>query len=201
MKKKLFATTLCMALAGTASHAIADEVFAGVTLGQSTNNIHKSRALNAQQGNPNLDRVIRHNSTWGARVGQRTGQMRYYLGYDQVSSEYRAYKLQQQNLLASADALIPVGTYETALFAGVSGGLVRLSQDSRGFRSHSDNGWAAGVQAGVLQNIGEKVSLEVGYRYLRTTADARLQPRGDASVGRISLRSSSQAYLGANYRF
>lgn len=199
--KKFAATTLCMALAGTAGHAIADEMFAGATLGQSSNNMHKSRALDAQLGNPDLDGVIHRNSTWGARIGQRAGQMRYYLGYDRVSSERRAYKLRQQTLLASADALIPVGMQETALFAGVTGGIVRLSQESSGFHSHSDNGWAAGVQAGVLQNVGDKVSLEVGYRYLRTTVDTRLQPRGDVRAGRISLRSSGQAYLGANYRF
>lgn len=199
--KKFAAITICVAAAGAASGAIADQLLAGITLGQTSNNIDQSRALSAQLGHPNLDGVIHRNSTWGVRAGQQSGQMRYYLAYDQVSSERREHRMRQQTLLASADVLIPFGSYETAAFAGVSGGVVRLRQQSRGFHSDSDYGWAGGVQAGVLQKVGDQMSLEAGYRYLRTTADARLQPYGGPRTGHISLRSSGQAYLGVNYRF
>lgn len=199
--KKYAVIALGLAMTGMTGVSVADEGFAGVTVGQTSNNIHKPRSLDAQLGNPDLDGVIHRNSTWGARVGQQTRQQRYYLSYDHVSSERREYKLRQQNLLGSVDALLPVGEVDTVLFAGVSAGVVRLGQESSGFRSHSDNGWAAGLQGGVLQEVGDQVSLEAGYRYLRTTADVRLQPSGDTRTGRMALRSSGQAYLGVNYRF
>ena len=53
----------------------------------------------------------------------------------------------------------------------------------------------------VLQNIGKNASIEGGYRYLRTNASTEMSPHGGSKAGSLDLHSSSQIYLGANYRF
>ena len=110
-------------------------------------------------------------------------------------------KLRQQNLLGSYDAFLPLNDQGTKLFGGGTLGLTKLEQESSGYKRDSDIGYAIGAQAGVLQNIGKNASIEGGYRYLRTNASTEMSPHGGSKAGSLDLHSSSQIYLGANYRF
>ncbi|ARS48273.1 outer membrane beta-barrel protein [Ectopseudomonas hydrolytica] len=192
-----FAT--CLALGTTAAQA--NDTFIGLTWGQTDNNIQKSSALNANLGNPKLDKVIDDKSTWGVRVGQKTADGRYYATYENVSDSHNGYKLRQQNLLGSYDMFVPLGDNNTKLFGGVTAGLVKLEQESSGFSRDSDIGFAAGLQAGILQELNNNASIEAGYRYLRTNASTEMAPHGQPKAGSLDLHSSSQLYLGANFAF
>ena len=80
-------------------------------------------------------------------------------------------------------------------------GLVKLEQNSSGTSRDSNISYAAGLQAGLLQDISQRVSVEGGYRYLRTNATVDVAPHGQGSLGKADLHSSGQWYLSANYGF
>ncbi len=197
LTKLALASTLAF---GTAMAQAADN-FVGLTWGQTDNNIQKSSALNSNLDNPSLDKVINDSSTWGVRAGQQTADGRYYATYENVSDSANGFKLRQQNLLGSYDVFLPIGDYNTKLFGGATAGLVKLDQESRGFSRDSDIGYAIGLQAGVIQDINASTSVEAGYRYLRTNASTEMSPHGAGKAGSLDLHSSSQLYLGANYKF
>lgn len=198
LKKLALATAILGASVGMAQ---ASENFMGITWGETSNNIQKSAELNRNLNDPKLDSVINNSSTWGVRAGQQNEQGRYYATYENTSDTYNGLKLRQQNLLGSYDAFLPLNDRGTQLFGGGTLGLTKLEQESRGFKRDSDIGYAIGAQAGILQNVGKKASIEGGYRYLRTNASTQMSPHGGSKVGSLDLHSSSQIYLGANYRF
>jgi len=168
---------------------------------QTDNNIQKSHALNQNLDNPKLDKVINGSGTWGVRAGQVDQDGRYYMTYENVSDSYQGYKHRQQNLLGSYDVFVPLGDNGTKLFGGATLGLVKLEQESSGFKRDSDIGYAAGLQAGILQDLNQNASIEAGYRYLRTNASTEMAPHGGDKVGSLDLHSSGQLYLGASYKF
>lgn len=192
---------LASAMALGSAVAQADEPFIGLTWGQTSNNIQKSTALNANLNNPKLDKVIHDTGTWGIRAGQKNESGRYYATYENVSDSNAGAKLRQQNLLGSYDMFVPLGNNATKLFAGGTLGLVKLEQDSPGFSRDSDIGYAVGLQAGVLQELNKEFSVEAGYRYLRTNANTEMALRGAPKLGSLDLHSSSQVYLGLGYTF
>lgn len=193
------ALATCLTL-GAATAQAADN-FVGLTWGQTNNNIQKSSALNANLDNPKLDKVIHNTGTWGVRAGQQTADSRYYATYEYVSDSHNGYKLRQQNLLGSYDMFVPLGDNGTKLFGGATAGLVKLEQNSRGFSRDTNVGYAAGLQAGILQELNSNTSIEAGYRYLRTNASTEMAPHGEGKAGSLDLHSSSQVYLGANFAF
>lgn len=198
LTKLALATSLVF---GAAATAHADNNFAGFTWGQTSNNIQKSDALNANLGNPNFDSVINNESTWGIRAGQQNDAGRYYATYEYISGSNNGLKLRQQNLLGSYDAFLPLNENGTKLFGGGTLGLVKLEQNSSGVSRDTNVGYAAGLQAGLLQEVNENASIEGGYRYLRTNASTGFAPHGEGKVGSLDLHSSGQWYLGANYKF
>ncbi|SDH90132.1 outer membrane beta-barrel protein [Pseudomonas panipatensis] len=198
LKKLAIASAILCASVGVAQ---ANENFIGLTWGETSDNIQKSAELNRNLNNPKLDSAINNSGTWGVRAGQQNERGRYYATYEYTSGSHDGLKLRQQNLLGSYDAFLPLGDRGTKLFGGGSAGLVKLEQDSPGYSRDSDIGYAIGVQAGILQDIGKNASLEGGYRYLRTNASTEMSPHGGSKVGSLDLHSSSQIYLGANYRF
>lgn len=197
LSKFALASSLIFATAA----AQASDSFVGLTWGQSNNNIQKSTALNDNLGNPKLDKIIDKTSTLGLRVGQQNEQGRYYLTYENLSDSERGYKLRQQNLLGSYDVLLPLGEFGTKAFAGATFGLVKLEQESRGFKRDSDIGYAAGLQVGLIQPLNSALSIETGYRYLQSNASTEMAAHGGAKLGSLDLNSTSLAYLGVNYAF
>ena len=196
-KKLLLAFTVMGA--SVAAHA-ADENFAGLTFGQTSDKVKKSNALDTNLNNPNADGVIGKDNTWGVRLGQQNSQGRYYATYDNVSGSHNGIKLRQENLLGSYDLFYPVGG-STRLFGGATAGLTKLTQDSPGYSRDSDIGYAVGGQMGVLQQVSQNTSVELGYRYLRSNASTEMSVSGGNKQGSLDLTSSAQTYLSANYAF
>ncbi|MEH6491302.1 hypothetical protein [Halopseudomonas sp.] len=196
---KLVLATPLVFCAATAAQA--DENFASLTWGQTSNNMQKSSALNANLNNPNFDSVINNETTWGVRAGQQNDSARYYATYEYISGSNNGLKLRQQNLLGSYDVFYPLNQSGTQVFGGGTLGLVKLEQNGSGFSHDSNISYAAGLQAGLLQDISQRVSLEGGYRYLRSNATVDVAPHGAGSLGKVDLHSSGQWYLGANYQF
>ena len=192
------ATTLSVFTLG----AQAAENFAGLTWGKSTVNMDRSSSLKLNMpGTNRFDDTIKNSGTWGIRAGQMTDEARYYATYENVSDDYgSSLKLRQQNLIGSYDMFLPVGD-TTRLFGGASAGLTKLENESSGYSRDSDIGYLVGLQAGVLQAVGNHTSIEAGYRYLRSNAGTEVSERGVGKVGSIDLHSTKQAYLGVNYKF
>jgi len=193
---------LAFTLLGSSIAANADDTsnFAGLTFGQTSDKIDKSHALNNNLGNPNVTGAIDGNNTYGLRLGQQNSQGRYYATYDNVSGSHNGVKLRQENLLGSYDLFYPVGG-STKLFGGATAGLTKLTQDSPGFSRDSDIGYAIGGQVGVLQQVSQNTSVELGYRYLRSNASTEMKESGGSKQGSLDLTSSAQTYLSANYYF
>lgn len=193
---------LAFTLLGSSIAANADDTsnFAGLTFGQTSDKIDKSHALNNNLGNPNVTGAIDGNNTYGMRLGQQNSQGRYYATYDNVSGSHNGVKLRQENLLGSYDLFYPVGV-STKLFGGATAGLTKLTQDSPGFSRDSDIGYAIGGQVGVLQQVSQNTSIELGYRYLRSNASTEMKESGGSKQGSLDLTSSAQTYLSANYYF
>ncbi len=197
---KMLALGTATAMAFASAPALAQDSFVGLTWGETSNNMDRSSSLKRNPLASSLDSAINNDSTWGVRGGMQDETGRMYMTYDYVSDSARGYKLRQQNLLGSYDLFLPIAD-NTRLFGGVTAGLVKLTQDSPGLHRDSDIGLAGGVQAGVLHQLNAPVSLEAGYRYLRTTADVSVNARDGSVGGSADLKSSEQLYLGLNYHF
>ena len=180
----------------------AAENFAGFTWGESTVNTDRSSSLKQNMDGKNrFDDVIKNSGTWGVRAGQMTDEGRYYMTYENVSDDYgSSLKLRQQNLIGSYDMFVPLGD-TTRLFGGASAGLTKLENESKGYSRDTDIGYLVGLQAGILQKLGDNTSVEAGNRYLRSNAGTEVSERGVGKLGSIDVHSSKRAYLGLNYHF
>ncbi|MCQ4295993.1 porin family protein [Pseudomonas stutzeri] len=200
--KKLSTLALATTLGAFSFGAHAAENFAGFTWGKSTVNTDRSSSLKQNMDGKNrFDDTIKNSGTWGVRAGQMTDEARYYMTYENVSDDYgSSLKLRQQNLIGSYDMFVPLGD-TTRLFGGASAGLTKLENESKGYTRDSDIGYLVGLQAGILQKLGDNTSVEAGYRYLRSNAGTEVSERGVGKLGSIDVHSSKQAYLGLNYHF
>ncbi|CAI8757146.1 hypothetical protein [Pseudomonas zeae] len=195
--KTLFALTV---LGASAAVQAETSNFAGLTYGQTSNQVSKSKMLNDNLNHPNADGIIHKDHTFGVRAGRQSDASRYYATYDNVSGSHHANKQRQENLLGSYDLFLPVGQ-STKMFGGLSAGLTKVSQESAGFSRDTNVGYTIGGQVGVLQQVTSNTSLELGYRYLRTNASTELNEHGGNKQGSMKLNSSAQTYLAANYAF
>lgn len=126
--KTLFIAT---ALLGSAAGVQAADNFVGLTWGETSNNIQKSKSLNRNLNSPNLDKVIDNTGTWGIRAGQQFEQGRYYATYENISDTSSGNKLRQQNLLGSYDAFLPIGDNNTKLFGGATSAWSNWNRTAR----------------------------------------------------------------------
>lgn len=191
---------MAVCAAGIANVQAADDTFASLTYGQTSDKVRKSGLLERNTNNLNADGIIGKDSTWGVRLGKINDERRYYATYDNVSGDHGGLKLRQENLLGSYDLLLPVGD-TTKLFGGGTLGMTKLTQDSPGARRDTDYGYAVGLQGGVIQEVTDNASVELGYRYLRSNASTEVGEHGGPKAGALRLTSSAQTYLSANYKF
>ncbi|MHC8346608.1 hypothetical protein [Pseudomonas sp. RT6P73] len=192
---------LAFSMLGTAAAAQAEtKNFASLTYGQTSNQFSKSKSLNDNLSHPSADGIIHKDHTVGLRAGRQNDDSRYYLTYDNVSGSQHGFKQRQENLLGSYDLFLPVGN-STKLFGGASAGITKVAQESPGFSRDSNIGYTVGAQLGVLQQVSQNTSVELGYRYLRTNASTELNEHGGSKQGSMKLNSSAQTYLAANYAF
>lgn len=198
---RLIKLTVLAASMGVAGMAAAADNFAGVTWGESTSNYDSSKRLQQQMPGAKMDDVIKNSGTWGVRAGRDNGQDRIYLAYEQVSDDYHStYKLRQENLLGSYDRTFSV-TDSARLYAGVTGGMTKVSQESKGYSRDTGYGYAIGAQVGGLLALSQAVELEAGFRYLKHNADVDFKERGVGRTGNAELSSSKQSFLGVNMKF
>jgi hypothetical protein len=128
-----FKLLLAFTVLGASTTAFAsDDTFGSLTLGQTSDKIKKSHALNDNLNRPNADGVIGKDTTWGVRLGQQNSQGRYYATYDNVSGSHNGIKLRQENLLGSYDLFYPVGG-TTNSSAAPRRGLTKMTRESPGF--------------------------------------------------------------------
>jgi hypothetical protein len=191
---------LAFTVLGASAAAQADDTFASLTFGQTSDKVKKSSALNNNLNRPNADGVIGKDNTWGVRLGQQNSQGRYYATYDNVSGSHNGIKLRQENLLGSYDMFVPLGD-TTKLFGGATAGLTKVTQESSGFSRDTNIGYAIGAQVGILQQVSKNASVELGYRYLQSNASTEVSKHGGSKQGSLGLTSSAQTYLAANYAF
>ncbi len=204
---KKIAIAIGLTAAGlTALPAVADMLpgrsFIGIGWGESSANYHASGRAHAMMPQANFDRVIDDTDTWSLRAGQELDYGRVYLGYSYARDSYHGIRLRQQALSVSYDHYLPL-TSETRLFGGVTAGATYLSQISTGYTGDRDWGVHAGIQAGLLQDIGDQAQLELGYRYTRHShndVDFKDNVSG-MRTGSARLKSTDHVYLGLNYRF
>ena len=190
---------MAVCAAGITTAQAADDNFASLTYGQTSDKVRKSGLLQRNTDQLNADGIIGKDDTWGVRLGKMNNEGRYYMTYDNVSGDHSGLKLRQENLLGSYDLFLPV-TSSTKLFGGATAGVTKLSQESSGYSRDTDIGYAVGLQTGVLQQVSKNVSVEMGYRYLRSNASTEMSAQG-TKQGSLSLNSSAQTYLSANYAF
>ncbi len=183
-------------LGATASVHAADRPFAGVTWGESKANFSSSSSAYANTG-LDVDRVIDETDTWSLHGGLSGDNSRYYGTYEYVSGSHGGANFRLQALNASYDRLLPI-TSTARLFGGATVGVNYLSQIPGQYSSDRDWGLNAGLQAGVLQDLGDNLQLELGYRYSRYF-DTKVDLAAGHSDAR--LNSGSQPYLGLSYRF
>ncbi len=198
MKKlNLIASATALTLASTAATA---DTFIGLTAGKVDSNFDNSRGLHAQGGD--FDKALHKDATYGFRVGVIDADSRAYITYDNASNDYHStWKVRQENLTASYDRLYPINQNGTSLFAGATLGATKLTNESKGSSRDSDFGYAAGVQAGVIQKVADNFSIEGGYKYLKHNASVEVSPHDGSGSGSAKLTSSSSLYLGLNYQF
>ncbi len=198
---RLIKLTVLAASMGVAGMAAAADNFAGVTWGESTSNYDSSKRLQQQMPGAKMDDVIKNSGTWGVRAGRDNGHDRVYLTYEQVSDDYHStVKLRQENLLGSYDRTFSV-TDSARLYAGVTGGMTKVSQESKGYSRDTGYGYAIGAQVGGLLALSQAVELEAGFRYLKHNADVDFKERGVGRTGNAELSSSKQSFLGVNVKF
>ncbi|MPY25578.1 porin family protein [Shewanella psychropiezotolerans] len=104
----------------------------------------------------------------------------------------------QQGFLMSYDYLIGLdASNKLNWFVGATAGMNHTSPDSKDFSSKNTFVW--GGQTGFMYKINDKLSTEIGYRYLKQDYD--LDISNGANKGTFSLNDTQQVYLGVDYRF
>ncbi|AQS38373.1 opacity protein [Shewanella psychrophila] len=104
----------------------------------------------------------------------------------------------QQSFLASYDYLIGLDAgNKLNWFVGATAGMTHTSPDAKELSSENTFVW--GGQTGLMYKISDKLSTEIGYRYLKQDYD--LKSSDDAGSTQFSLNDTQQVYLGVDYRF
>lgn len=202
-KNRRFVPFIVASLLASGTVAAQETQFIGATFSKSSANLDENGRAQVRMPGVNFDRVLDDSSGWGVRVGNDQTVSRYYLSYDYTSDSYRsAAKIRKQTLSASYDLMLPIA-HSTRLFAGATAGVTYLGQDTRGYRDDNDWGVHAGLQAGVLHGLSDRLEVEGGYRYAKHfDSDVTFKPHGATSRnGDARLKSTDELYVGLNWRF
>ncbi|WP_299798320.1 outer membrane beta-barrel protein [uncultured Shewanella sp.] len=131
-------------------------------------------------------------------------QNRVYATYSYNSDDFS----KQQSLLMSYDYLVGLGdSNKLNWFIGATAGVNHVSPDTSVVSSSNNFVW--GGQTGLMYQINDKLSTEIGYRYLKQDYDvshfeSAISPAAATGPGiqsNLSLNDSQQLYLGVDYRF
>ena len=113
----------------------------------------------------------------------------------------------QQSFIVSYDYLVPLGSSRLNWFIGASVGSNHVSPEADNISS--DNNFVWGGQTGIIFNITDNLSTELGYRYLdqdfsvSSSDEMGIDPVPNSSVTTTTLSAtdSQQVYLSLDYRF
>ncbi len=112
----------------------------------------------------------------------------------------------QQSFIISYDYLVPLGNSKLNWFIGASAGGTHVSPESDNMSSGNNFVW--GGQTGIIFNITENLSTELGYRYLdqdysvsNAPDEPVATPKATSEVTTLSATDSQQVYLSLDYRF
>ncbi|ACJ27163.1 Conserved hypothetical protein [Shewanella piezotolerans WP3] len=112
----------------------------------------------------------------------------------------------QQSFLMSYDYLVGLGdSNKLNWFIGATAGMNHISPDASSLESKNKFVW--GGQTGIMYKINDKLSTEIGYRYLKQDYDVDNSPVPTPYNGAVpgsetaSLNDSQQLYLSVDYRF
>ncbi len=104
----------------------------------------------------------------------------------------------QQGFLMSYDYLVGLGdANKLNWFIGATAGMTHTSM--KNVDISSDNTFVWGGQTGLMYNINDNLSTEIGYRYLKQDYD--INTSNGANTGSFALNDTQQVYLGVDYRF
>ncbi|SQH74128.1 conserved exported protein of unknown function [Shewanella benthica] len=104
----------------------------------------------------------------------------------------------QQSLMVSYDYLVGLGaSNKLNWFIGATAGVNHISPDVDEVSSKDRFVW--GGQTGLMYKINDKLSTELGYRYLKQ--DYKVSGSYADGSGSIKLQDSQQLYLAVDYRF
>ncbi|WP_076412310.1 outer membrane beta-barrel protein [Shewanella sp. UCD-KL12] len=112
----------------------------------------------------------------------------------------------QQSFIISYDYLVPLGSSKLNWFIGASAGGNHVSPEADNMSSGNNFVW--GGQTGIIFNITENLSTELGYRYLdqdysvsNAPDEPVATPKATSEVTTLSATDSQQVYLSVDYRF
>ncbi|BAJ03929.1 outer membrane beta-barrel protein [Shewanella violacea] len=123
---------------------------------------------------------------------------RIYSTYSYNSDDFT----KQQSLLLSYDYLIGLGVNNKLnWFIGATAGVNHVSPDTQDLSSKNSFIW--GGQTGFMYKISDKLSTELGYRYLTQNTDftSKFSDEKYTTTFTDSLDNSQQVYLAVDYRF
>ncbi|GLP94717.1 outer membrane protein [Paraferrimonas sedimenticola] len=209
-------TRITSVIAGTtlmaaAAPSFAAEYFIGGNIGAQQNEI-RANTLNSIEPEPmNLmpysgtkrERDPFYELRAGAYFGdasQHRATVSYSWNSGKISS-LEGTKFDQQNLLASYDYLIPVTADKRLnVYVGATIGSAYTKMDQSG----SSNDFVYGAQVGLNYRLTDKLSADLGYRYLKQDyKKGNLPEVAPTSIeyAEFSLNNTQQLYLGLDYRF
>ncbi|ACA84703.1 outer membrane beta-barrel protein [Shewanella woodyi] len=191
MKKQSLAVAAVLATAISAPSMAADW-FVGGAVGyqQDTYKIKET-----ENGATESDKAKEKDMSYQLRVGTYLNDNnRVYGTYSYNSDDFA----KQQSFLASYDYLVPLGAGKKLnWFVGATAGMNHTSPDFDELSSKNTFVW--GGQTGLMYKINDKLSTEIGYRYLKQDYDVSASDT-DYSA-KFSLNDTQQVYLGVDYRF
>ena len=113
----------------------------------------------------------------------------------------------QQSFIVSYDYLVPLGSSRLNWFIGASAGSNHVSPETDNISSGNNFVW--GGQTGIIFNITDNLSTELGYRYLDQDFSVSNSdefgtdpvPNSSVTTTTLSATDSQQVYLSLDYRF
>ena len=193
MKTKSLALAAVIATAMSAPTMAADWfVGAGVGAQQNTYKLDYNNVVDAESGSL---RDTENNEFYEFRVGTYLNDSSRVYGTYSYNSDDAS---RQQSLMVSYDYLVGLGaSNKLNWFIGATAGVNHISPDFEDESSKDRFVW--GGQTGLMYQISDKFSTELGYRYLKQ--DYKVTDSDVNGSESIKLQDSQQLYLAVDYRF
>ncbi|KEQ16495.1 outer membrane protein [Endozoicomonas numazuensis] len=220
--KKIMLAGAVVAVAST--QVMASDIFIGGVygrIGQDMNLKSNGSTLRSDITDARIENKLENRDMVGFRLGTwLNDNTRIYGNFILDDKSYKksstttseSYRYKNYELSLSADYVIPLtDSGNTQFYAGGTLGLNKLKYAQgqfreketgahvNGSRTKRDTALMYGLQTGIIQNLTDNLSAELGYRYTRSNNEIA----GTFNGERLKLESKSQqsAFLALNYSF